>query len=137
MQRWRAFAVIDLSFLAKVRFETTTNFLFGRNDLAHESLDRVIGTLVAVMLNEILKNRYAVTTLANLSFDERTMRFATASAAGFGCAFRGLRLRGARDFAAGIGNGARFGHPIADDLAGRHVFGAHFDGCGLAGRPLE
>ena len=62
MQCWRAFAVIDLSFIAKVRFETTTNFLFGRNDFAHESLDRVICTLVAVMLNEILKNRYAVTT---------------------------------------------------------------------------
>src|SRR5664279_5538477 len=109
MQRWRAFAVINLSFRAKVRFETTTNFLFGRNDLTHESLDRVICALVAVMLNEVLKNRYAVTTLANLSFDERTMRFATASAAGFGRVFRRLRLRGARDFVPGIGRGGRFG----------------------------
>jgi hypothetical protein len=91
MQRWRAFAVIDLSFLGKTSFEATANFLFGRNDLAHESLDRVICTFVAVMLNKILKNCYAVTTFANLGFDERTMRFATASAAGFCYAFRSLR----------------------------------------------
>ena len=84
MQCWCTFAVIDLSLRGKVRFEATTNFLFRRDDLAHEALDRIIRTLVAVMLNEVLKYRYAVAALGNLSFDERTMRFATASAAGFG-----------------------------------------------------
>src|SRR5664279_3587488 len=103
MLRWRTFAVIDLRFRARFRFKTTTRLMFGRDDLAHESLDRVICTLVAVMLNEVLKNRYAVTALADLRFDKRAMRFATASADGLGAVFRRLRRRGARGFAVGIG----------------------------------
>ncbi len=122
-----------------MRFKTTTNFVFRRNDLAHESLDRFTRTLVAVMLNELLNNRYAVPALGNLRLDERTMRFATAAASGLGDALRRPCLRG--DFAAGIANGGRFGRlrrPIAAAVAGRRVVGTYSDDGGrFAGRPME
>ena len=62
----------------------TNILLLARDDLTYESLDRVICTLVALMLDEVLKKCYAVKALGNLGLDERTMRFATASADGFG-----------------------------------------------------
>ena len=74
-----AFAVVDLLLGADFGLEPAANFQIGRSNSARKALDRVVGTIVRVMLDEILIDRRCVTAFSQSCFDEGGV-FAAAAA---------------------------------------------------------
>src|SRR5271156_5514886 len=77
--RWRSFAIIDLRFLTRRRFEPTLDLRFARPQLADEPLNGIVRPFVAVVVDEMLVDRYAMAAFGEFGFDDGSVRFATAA----------------------------------------------------------
>ena len=75
----RAFAVIDLRFLAGFGFEAAADLWLALAQLASEALHRVVGTGVTAMQDEVLEDRLGVAALLELAVDELAKRLGAAA----------------------------------------------------------
>ena len=74
-----ALAVVNLLLFSDFGLETAANLQISRSNSACKTLDCVVGTVVRVMLDEILIDRRCVTAFSQFCFDEGGV-FAAAAA---------------------------------------------------------
>jgi len=119
MLRQSTFAVVDLRFIAWLRFETAAGLHRGRTQGSNEPFNGVVRADVAVMFDQILINCHRVAAFGNLGGDEPPMRFAPAAASRAGGHFlSATRLRVA---GLDVGGGHRVGNHRSLCRFGRRV----------------
>ena len=79
MARRRSFAIINLRFLTRRRFEPALDLRLARAQLADEPLNGVVCPFVAVVIDEMLVDRYAMAAFGEFGFDDAPVRLAAAA----------------------------------------------------------
>lgn len=76
IDRRRALAIVDLSFLAGKEFKTIKLLWIAVSQRAHKPLDAPVAGRKAKLIDQVLVNRWRIPFQADLVFDPRPMRFA-------------------------------------------------------------